>query len=94
MSAVTDAVSEDLRRLRNARVHALQAAVVLTETTAGIRLRRVDLAHDALERMTELAGAFRDDLVVRVPIDYGFERRAEPHEMVAVGVDEATEATS
>lgn len=93
MSEVTDAASEQLRLLRDAEVHGVQAAVVLTETTAGVRLRRVDLAHDALLRMTELAGAFRDDLVERVPIDYGFERRAEPHEVVAVGADEATEAT-
>lgn len=92
MSEATDAVAALLADLREAEVSYVSTAVLLKPTTAGMRLRRVDLADDAADRMAELVGDFRDDLTERVPLDYGYERRPEPHEVLVVNREEVKEA--
>jgi len=92
MSEATDGAAALIAQLADAEIDYVSAAVLLTPTSAGIRLRRVDLAGDAQTRMKELAEEFRDDLAQRVPIDYGWERRPEPHEAVVVERGEVDEA--
>ncbi len=92
MSDATDVVAALLAELEDAEVEAVSTAVLLRRTKAGLRLRRVDLAGDAQARMRELAAEFRDDLVMRAPIDYGYERRPEPHEIVVAAREEVAEA--
>ena len=93
MSDATDAATAHLAQLQGAEVEYLSTAVLLSTSAAGLRLRRVDLAGEAETRMRELAAAFRDDLVERAPIDYGYERRPEPHEVLVVTRDEVPEAS-
>lgn len=92
MSEATDAVAALLKELSEVEVSYVSTAVLLKPTPAGMRLRRVDLAGDAAHRMEELVSDFRDDLVRRVPLDYGYERRPEPHEVLVVDRDEVGEA--
>ena len=93
MSEATDAVAALLAPLEDAEVSYLSAAVLLKPGAAGVRLRRVDLGGEAEARLRGLASVFRDDLVARAPIDYGYERRPEPHEVLVVTRDEVSEAT-
>lgn len=92
MSEATDGAAALIAELADAEIDYVSAGVLLTPTSAGMRLRRVDLADDAETRMKELASEFRDDLAQRVPIDYGWERRPEPHEAIVVERDEVDEA--
>lgn len=93
MSDATDAVAALLAELEDAEVHYVSTAVLLKPGRAGRRLRRIDLSGDAEARLRELAGEFRDDLTERAPIDYGYERRPEPHEVLALAREEVDEAT-
>jgi hypothetical protein len=92
MSETTDGAAAAIAELVGAEIEYVSTAVLLTPTSAGMRLRRVDLAEDAEERMQELAEEFRDDLVERVPIDYDWDRRPEPHETVVVTREEVDDA--
>lgn len=93
MSEATDAVAALLAELQGAEVGYISTAVLLKPSQAGLRLRRVDLSGEAEARMRELASEFRDDLTERAPIDYGYERRPEPHEVLVVAREEVEEAT-
>lgn len=92
MSETTDQVSAAIAELAAAPVSHVSAAVVLSPTAAGMRVRRVDLAADAFERVAELASEFRDQLQALVPIEYSWQRRAEPHEVVVVPLEEVNTA--
>lgn len=94
MSEATDGTAALIAQLADAEIDYVSAGVLLTPTSAGIRLRRVDLADDAETRMKELAEEFRDDLTQRLPIDYGWERRPQPHEAIVVERDEVDEAAA
>jgi hypothetical protein len=92
MSEATEAVATLLGELSEAEVSYVNTAVLLRPTSTGMRLRRVDLAEDAAARMQEVVKGFQDDLTLRVPLDYGYERRPEPHEVLVVDRAEIEEA--
>ena len=92
MSEATDKVSAAIEKLAAASVSHVSAAVLLSPTAAGMRMRRIDLAADAIERVAGLASEFRDQLQGSVPIDYSWQRRAEPHEVVVVPLEEVESA--
>jgi|GEM_PF-4748617 len=92
MSETTDRVGAAIAELAAAPVSHVSAAVLLSPTAAGIRVRRVDLAADAIVRVKELTSEFRDQLQEKVPIEYSWQRRAEPHEVVVVPLEEVDSA--
>lgn len=94
MSEITDAVEALQTRLADAEVEAVSTAVMLHQVSDQVRLRRVDLAEAAAERMKGLSAEFRDDLVDRAMVDYEYGRALQPHEALVVGLDEVVEAKS